>query len=297
VFFNIVHMLPAFSSARVGVLVVLFPIFEPLHSWPLNDPAEGPLDLKRRVRNASYRWAWRQRLTSYTRVVSISEFTRKWTREYWGVDSDILYPPVDVSFQRRSRQRRILSVGRFQTIGHQKKHALMIEALGALPNLRETGWTLECVGAVGPSDADQAYLRSIQTLASSAGALVTTNLDRSDLVERYRTSQIFVHAAGYGESANEPRLAEHFGIATVEAMAGGCVPVVFKAGGQPEIVEHGVSGFIWSTPAELQSHVERVAGDDALRARLSAAARERAQRFSRERFTADVRNLVGDGHA
>ncbi len=59
---------------------------------------------------------------------------------------------------------------------------------------------------------------------------------------------------------------------TVEAMAGGCVPVVIDKAGQTEIITPGVDGFRWSTPQQLMSQTERVAGDEELRARLSAAA-------------------------
>ena len=46
---------------------------------------------------------------------------------------------------------------------------------------------------------------------------------------------------GYGVDAQrEPRRMEHFGMVATEAMAAGCVPIVFCGGGLPEIVSHGV---------------------------------------------------------
>ena len=73
-------------------------------------------------------------------------------------------------------------------------------------------------------------------------------------------------------------------IAAVEAMAAGAVPVVINKGGQPEIVQHGVNGFVWNTLDELKTYTQQLAEDPALRSRMSAAARVRAQDFSRERF-------------
>ncbi len=35
------------------------------------------------------------------------------------------------------------------------------------------------------------------------------------------------------------------GMTTPEAMSAGCVPVVIRKGGQPEIVRHGLDGFLW----------------------------------------------------
>ena len=58
---------------------------------------------------------------------------------------------------------------------------------------------------------------------------------------------------------------EHFGITTVEAMAAGCVPVVINKAGQREIVEDGVSGFLWNTWGELKDRTQLLAEDGNLR--------------------------------
>jgi glycosyltransferase involved in cell wall biosynthesis len=76
----------------------------------------------------------------------------------------------------------------------------------------------------------------------------------------------------------------------VEAMAAGCVPVVINKGGQSEIVEHGISGFVWETLEELKNYTARLISDDNLRLQMSAAARTRAQMFSREMF---LKRFVG----
>jgi glycosyltransferase involved in cell wall biosynthesis len=73
-------------------------------------------------------------------------------------------------------------------------------------------------------------------------------------------------------------------MATAEAMAAGCVPVVVNKGGQREIVEHGTTGFLWNTLDELKRFTRVLIDDAVLRERMSCAARQRAQRFSRRRF-------------
>ena len=110
-------------------------------------------------------------------------------------------------------------------------------------------------------------------------------MDRRELKNLYEQSSVFWHAAGFGVDENtQPMFAEHFGISTVEAMAAGCVPVVIKKGGQKEIVEHGVSGFLWETLDELGSYTQTLLADDKLRTQMSEAARERATMFSRDSF-------------
>ena len=82
---------------------------------------------------------------------------------------------------------------------------------------------------------------------------------------------------------------------TVEAMAGGCVPVVIDRAGQKEIVRPGVDGFRWSTPAELlDADGAGRRPDEALRARLAAAAQDRAQALLRRGLR---RALGGDRRA
>jgi glycosyltransferase involved in cell wall biosynthesis len=111
------------------------------------------------------------------------------------------------------------------------------------------------------------------------------NIRTAELKSAYEQAKIFWHATGYGEDDQaHPELAEHFGMVTVEAMAAGCVPVVINKGGQPEIVEHGVNGFLWNTLAELRDYTLMLAGDEKLLARMSEAARSRANRFSRKNF-------------
>ncbi len=74
---------------------------------------------------------------------------------------------------------------------------------------------------------------------------------------------MFWSATGYGEDEQKnPWASEHFGMTTVEAMAGGCVPVVIDRAGQKEIVREGLDGYRWSTPEQL---VERTAGSPATR--------------------------------
>ena len=101
----------------------------------------------------------------------------------------------------------------------------------------------------------------------------------------FERARIFWHATGLNDDTDaHPELAEHFGIATVEAMAAGCVPVVIDKGGQREIVEHGRTGFLWTTVDEMKACTLRLIADDGLWSRMSVAARQQATRFTRGRF-------------
>ena len=292
VFVAIVHNIPPFCQAARGALIVLFPAATAPYVKPLGGLAVKPA-MKHPGRYVYQSWAWARRMETYQVKTAISDFSRRWTQKLWGVDCQIVYPPVDTNFCVREKQKLILSVGRFaiEGDGHTKKQEQMLLAFQRLKEKGLTDWNYATVGGLQDTAKHKAYFEELSELALSSGARVVANMERAALKDLYERSSIFWHAAGYGEDENkQPVSAEHFGISTVEAMAAGCVPVVIRKGGQKEIVEHGVSGFLWETLDELESYTERLATDDSLRAQMSEAARKRAQLFSRDSF---VENFLG----
>jgi glycosyltransferase involved in cell wall biosynthesis len=90
---------------------------------------------------------------------------------------------------------------------------------------------------------------------------------------------------------------EHFGIATVEAMMAGCVPLVPADGGQPEIVQDGINGFLCRDAETLLRHSVDLANNDGRRARMSALARERSMAFRSEVFDRTFHQTVRESLA
>jgi glycosyltransferase involved in cell wall biosynthesis len=280
-FVNCTHWLPCFCRARTGALLILFPFYV----RPEHTPQVQALPRWKRLRHGAYHeFEWRRRLATYQHRFAISEFSRDWTRRRWGIDTDILYPPVDVEFAPAATEPLILSVGRFSTMAHTKKQVEMMGAFtGLCPGL--PGWTYACVGGLNTRAENHAYFDRVRDAASGYPACVEANVERARVKDLFARARIFWHATGLGEDPDaHPELSEHFGIATVEAMAAGCVPVVINRGGQADIVQHGETGFLWNTLEELKHYTTLLAGDAALWARLSAAARLRAAHFTRGRF-------------
>jgi len=284
-FIAIVHGVPPFCHADRGALIVLFPT----PTAPYREPDGGlslTLALRRPGRYLYQNWAWARRMESYQLKTAISDFSRRWTQRRWRVDCQVVYPPVDTHFRRVEKEKIILSVGRFaiEGEGHTKKQKEMLKAFGEIKEGCSKGWEYYCVGGMGETPKHQAYFEELSAIAPH-GAQLVANIPRDTLKSLYERASIFWHAAGYGEDENtDPIFLEHFGIATVEAMAAGCVPVVINKGGQPEIVEHGVSGFLWETLDELREYTRILIDDDGLRAEMAEAARRRAQQFSKESF-------------
>jgi glycosyltransferase involved in cell wall biosynthesis len=228
-------------------------------------------------------------LDHYQRVIANSEYTRTWIGRYWGVDSDVLFPPIRVHGLRPGRKHhRILSVGRFfpRGMGHSKKQLELVDAFGRMIRRhRLEGWELHLVGGLEPSQ--KPYLDKVRRAAEGLPVQIHANAPRPLVEDLFASSSMFWHATGLGEDEErEPWVFEHFGMTTVEAMAAGCVPVVIDKAGQREIVRHGVDGYRWSSLDELESYTRSLARDESLRERLAASSVERARAFSEEAFAA-----------
>ena len=81
----------------------------------------------------------------------------------------------------------------------------------------------------------------------------------------------------------------------IEASALGVPIAAMNTGGTPDIVAHGETGLLSTTPEALATDVRRLAGDAALRDRLGAAARLRAaERFDAAEVVSRVERLYLD---
>jgi glycosyltransferase involved in cell wall biosynthesis len=235
-------------------------------------------------------------LASYDVVLANSAFTQGWIKRLWSAHSEILYPPIEVRgiVPKPARSPIILSVGRFFAPGHghSKRQLEMVRMFGQLARSGQLdGWRMVVLGGCEPGQRQ--YLDRVKAAASGLPVDIHANAPRS-LVESYMSSaSIFWSATGLGENIEKrPWTNEHFGMTTAEAMAGGCVPVVIDRAGQQEIVRDGVDGFRWDSDAQWRIRTVQVATDEALRARLSAAAVERVQRFSDDAFALRWAELV-----
>jgi hypothetical protein len=244
--------------------------------------------LQRRVIDQS----WSQ---SYTKFLSNSTYTAGWVKKLWDAESEIVYPPVRTTVKPGKKVELVTSIGRFfdPSLGHSKKQRELLEAFTRMFSSREGlgNWTLSFVG--GADGASRDYALAVRR--GAIGLPVTVNLNAPrELVETIlATASIYWHGGGFGEDAElHPERFEHFGIAVVEAMAAGAVPVVFAAAGPAEIVRHAVDGFHWKTIDELQAYTRVLMNDEVLRSKMSASAQERAADFGVDVFAARINSLI-----
>jgi glycosyltransferase involved in cell wall biosynthesis len=139
-------------------------------------------------------------------------------------------------------------------------------------------------------------------LAATAG-LARAVVGDGPLRSRVPEAEGFVPPAALGERYARaavvcvPSRREGYGMTAREAMGCGRPVVATAVGGLVDAIEDGVSGLLVPPrdPVALRTAIERLLGDDGLRARLGAAARERAgTAFSREAETSALLRVWED---
>ncbi|MCC3456113.1 glycosyltransferase [Microcoleus sp. PH2017_08_TRC_O_A] len=227
----------------------------------------------------------------YTFIIANSQFTVKWLEKRWNLQPTfMLYPPVEMATAKVSKEKIILAVGQFEA-GGTKKQIELIQAFRSLladyPDELQ-GWRLILAGSSVPKNP---YLKTVQNLLKQDSRAIELKVNGSldEVKSLYAKSSIFWHGCGLGEV--NPQRFEHFGMATVEAMQNCCAPIAFCGGGQPEIVEHGRSGFLFNTVEELCRYSHQLIVNPDLLAELQAGAQQRSQNFRLAPFEHKVKSF------
>lgn len=223
----------------------------------------------------------RAKLSRFQTVVCNSQFTKRYLDARVAKHAMVIYPPVYPVQEGGKKENLILSVGRFTGFHTAKKQDILIEAFRQGVKERWlTGWKLVLAGGLLASDEE--YVKKLMQMAHGLQVEILPNAPLIKLVDLYRRASIYWHAAGYGET--DEQWMEHFGIATVEAMSAGAVPVVYDGGGQPEIVTDGESGFLWRTTSELLEKTDGIITNKKLAETLRKNAIKTSKQFSVSRF-------------
>jgi glycosyltransferase involved in cell wall biosynthesis len=209
-------------------------------------------------------------LSRYNKIIANSSFTSDWIAKRWGLPSTILYSPIDMEsfqFSYKEKEKIILSVGRFFNGNNNKKQKEMALAFikmtrdGIIPDC----WRLILVGARHKDNLKHInYFEEIEEICKGHDKIeIRPDLAFLDLRDCYKRASIYWHASGWGEDESvHPENFEHFGITTCEAMASGCIPVVYDAAGQREIVYSEEVGYRYSDYQTLASYMEALTKAD-----------------------------------
>jgi len=236
-------------------------------------------------------------LKTYNKIITISEYSKKWIKKLWGSESAILFPPVDIdSFKVGKKEKIILSVGRFFPEHHNKKQLELAQTFKQMLEQYSDemrGYTLYLVGGVGGRADHLEYVEKIRAASKNYPIEIITNIGWGELVELFARSYIFWHASGMGEDEKvHPERFEHFGITTVEAMAAGCIPVVINKGGQKEIINNGYDGFFFKDWQELKDITIKIIRGEVDVEKVRKNAISNCRKFSNSNFKKDLISII-----
>jgi len=136
---------------------------------------------------------------------------------------------------------------------------------------------------IGPA-ADSGYLARLRKLAAGKEVHFHHGLDDSQVIEILHRAMTIVHPTPVDENGSAG-VHELLGLAVLEAMACGCVPIVSRAASLPELVDSENSGVLVepNRPADIQAALRSLRDNPATWSEMSRGARDRACSFTWDR--------------
>jgi len=212
-------------------------------------------------------------------LLTNSEYSADAIRRYIGADAIILYPPVDIDdFLKVSsitdREDVVVLCGRFSP---EKNYELVLDIAQMLPQIE-----FKIIGA-SSGRISKAYYEKLRRVAKEKklrNVYFFRDAPRDLQLKIYSKAKIFLHTM----------MGEHFGIAIVEGMAAGLVPIVHRSGGAwNDILSRGKYGFGFSSIEEVVETVEMLIKNYW---RYRNIVLERAKMFSKRRFKKRFKEIV-----
>jgi len=218
-------------------------------------------------------------------ILTNSRFSASMIERFLSIETLVLYPPVNIEkyltlSKHEDRENIIVTISRIERM----KNLDIITDIAK--EVKEARFVI--LGSMQSTSYYAHLMRKLRVLNLEDRVKILINASEELKMEILKKAKIYLHPTKY----------EHFGIAVVEAMAAGLIPVVHKSGGPwTDIVEFGNYGFGFSSPDEAGSVIQSLThlSEGELRD-IRKRIMERSKIFSYEsflkRFNTIIDNLV-----
>ncbi len=217
-------------------------------------------------------------------IVANSKFTQKIIREFLGKKALVVNPPVAARRIRscketHKRENEVVTISRFRSA----------KRLEVIPVIASYAKALS-FNVVGIADREskqyiEKLLEEIRRLGLEKQVHVLKNRHYGFTLSALLSAKVYLHT----------QKTEAFGMAIVESMAAGCVPIVPRAGG-PWIdildCQEGKYGFSYRNPAEAAEKIRRLVHDEKLRREISVRAVKRSMVFDSSVFEKELLGIA-----
>ncbi len=217
-------------------------------------------------------------------LITNSTFSKKAVEKHAGRRAIVVTPSVNIkqfttTAKHSKRENLVVACGRYSP---EKNYEYVLEAA---KHLKQTKFAI--IGSTSGEKSAKYYekLTILKAKNNIANAELLKDLPLEDLLNLYSKAKVFMHAMEN----------EHFGIAIVEAMAAGLVPVVYRAGGPWEDIlkaKQGHHGFSYKTPKEAATIIEKIMINEPLRNEIVQRNLDYANEFSEKHFKEKITTLV-----
>lgn len=214
-------------------------------------------------------------------LLTNSEWTAGVISSIYGVEPDVLYPPIDTDAFADERPWEERESG-FVSIGRLTPAKNILDNIEVVRRLYERGHDVH-LHLVGPTATDhEGYEQTLQDKADEHGFVhLEGRIPREEKIDLICSHRYGLHGKKY----------EHFGIAVAELVAGGTLPFVRNYSGQREVVSEQ-DALLYDTSNEAVSKIEQVLNNPSRQQELRDRLPDIEATFGQARFQRRIQELV-----
>jgi glycosyltransferase involved in cell wall biosynthesis len=206
------------------------------------------------------------------KIICNSENTKIRCKKYWGIDAEVIYPPVETSkFKFKSYGDFWLSVNRLYP---EKRIELQLEVFRKLPDEK-----LIIVGGFSKGDHAERYAKKLMHMAPR-------NVEFLGSVSEDELIELYAECKGLLCTAKN----EDFGLTPVEAMASGKPVIAVNEGGYRESVIDKKTGYLVNPNASEIIRAMKKISENPERFKMHCL--ERAKEFDIKNFYIKFRDIL-----
>ncbi|MCW4016300.1 MAG: glycosyltransferase [Candidatus Bathyarchaeota archaeon] len=217
-------------------------------------------------------------------LLTNSKFTQRVVKHKLGKESLVVFPPVNLKqfccdTNNLDRGNIVVTVSRLRS----GKNLLLIPKIAKLVTFGN--FVIFGLADQASNEEIASLKKTIKTFDLGNRVILRVNQSSQALIDVLLSAKVFLHTSHM----------EAFGMAVVESMAAGCVPVVPKDGGPwVDVIDQkqGVFGFSYKNSKEAAQLIALLLGNTALRQQISISACKRAKIFDSSVFEKRIVDIV-----